>query len=198
MCSLVNNTLSCYNVVMKKQPQLTEQTKQNLKTSFWKLYSEKNIDKISIKEITDLAGYHRGTFYLYYKDVYDLFEQIESELLSAIKHVIDEALETQETFDLTQQMGLLMSLSQTYADYVSVLLGERGDPKFASQLKEIIWPILNHYFLSTEGYSKSEVAILSEFYLSGILAAIVKWLTVREQMTIQQFIEFILPNIFKR
>ena len=52
---------------MKKQPQITEQTKDNLRSAFWTLYSSKPIDKITIKEITDLAGYNRGTFYLYYK-----------------------------------------------------------------------------------------------------------------------------------
>lgn len=75
---------------MKKQPQITEQTKANLKDAFWKLYTEKPIEKISIKEITDLAGYNRGTFYLYYKDVYDIFSQIEDELLDKIKTVLDE------------------------------------------------------------------------------------------------------------
>ena len=62
---------------MKKQPQITEQTKANLRSAFWTLYTRKPIEKISIKEITDLAGYNRGTFYLYYNDVYDLFSQIE-------------------------------------------------------------------------------------------------------------------------
>lgn len=75
--------LSCYNnpgnsrseeeIAMKKQPQITEQTKACLREAFWTLYTKKPIEKISIKEITDLAGYNRGTFYLYYKDVYDLF-----------------------------------------------------------------------------------------------------------------------------
>lgn len=60
---------------MRKQPEVTEQTKTNLRTAFWELYKEKPIEKITIKEITDAAGYNRGTFYLYYKDVYDLFTQ---------------------------------------------------------------------------------------------------------------------------
>lgn len=47
---------------MKKQPQITEQTKDKLRSAFWTLYSSKPIDKITIKEITDLAGYNRGTF----------------------------------------------------------------------------------------------------------------------------------------
>ena len=35
---------------MKKQPHITMQTKANLKESFWKLYIQKPIEKISVKE----------------------------------------------------------------------------------------------------------------------------------------------------
>ncbi len=65
---------------MKKQPHITEQTKI-ICGSLSGLYAQKPIEKISIKEITELAGYNRGTFYLYYNDVYDLLHQIEEEIL---------------------------------------------------------------------------------------------------------------------
>lgn len=57
----------------EKQPQITEQTKRQSAQPSGRFYSSKPIDKITIKEITDLAGYNRGTFCLYYKDVYDIF-----------------------------------------------------------------------------------------------------------------------------
>ena len=93
--------------------------KGNLKDAFWKLYTEKSIEKISIKEITDLAGYNRGTFYLYYKDVYDIFSQIEDELLDKIKTVLDESLQN-DTFDLSDQMGVLFEMMRTHSHYATV------------------------------------------------------------------------------
>ena len=81
---------------MRKQPEVTEQTKANLRTAFWSLYKEKAIEKITIKEITDAAGYNRGTFYLYYKDVYDLFNKIEEELLEEIRILIHDNLPQKE------------------------------------------------------------------------------------------------------
>ena len=44
-------------------------TPEILKDAFWKLYSEKEISKIRISEITNLAGYNRGVFYLYFKNI---------------------------------------------------------------------------------------------------------------------------------
>ena len=47
---------------MNKQPHITTQTKQNLIDAFWALYCEQRIEKITVKEITNKAGYNRGTF----------------------------------------------------------------------------------------------------------------------------------------
>ena len=66
---------------MKKQPELTAQTKENLMEAFWQIYCEKRIEKITVKEITMKAGYNRSTFYEYFTDVYDVLEQIENSLI---------------------------------------------------------------------------------------------------------------------
>ena len=180
---------------MKKQPHVTEQTKTNLRTAFWTQYTQKPLDKISIKEITDLAGYNRGTFYLYYNDVYDIFSQIEDELLDKIKIVIDASLQMNDTFDLSQQMGVLLELMQTHSHYATVLLSDQGDPRFVSRLKEIILPLLNRYFISPEKHDAYQTDLLSEFYLTGLLAAVSKWLS-DPQMRLDEFISFMVSSIF--
>lgn len=50
-------------------------TKENIIIAFWKIYREKSINKITIKELMDKAGYHRSVFYTYFKNIYDLLEQ---------------------------------------------------------------------------------------------------------------------------
>lgn len=49
--------------------------KENIIIAFWEIYREKSINKITIKELMDKAGYHRSVFYTYFKDIYDLLEQ---------------------------------------------------------------------------------------------------------------------------
>ena len=56
-------------------------TPEILKDAFWKLYSEKEISKIRISEITNLAGYNWGGFSLYFKTLYELFDVIENEVI---------------------------------------------------------------------------------------------------------------------
>ena len=56
----------------KKQPEITMMTKQIIKDSFWELYKEKKIENITVKDITQKAGFNRSTFYAYFTDVYDI------------------------------------------------------------------------------------------------------------------------------
>lgn len=76
-----------------KQPAVTEQTKNNLRRAFGGSTS-KSPRKITVKQITDLAGYNRGTFYLYFKDVYDLLEDIEAKMLQVIEDLMNNLTST--------------------------------------------------------------------------------------------------------
>lgn len=72
-------------------------TKKALRAALVKLLSKKSIDDITIKELTEEADVHRGTFYHHYRDAFDLKEQveveIEQELDEMIASVPDSALE---------------------------------------------------------------------------------------------------------
>ena len=179
---------------MKKQPHITEQTKTCLRDAFWQLYSEKPIEKITIKEITELAGYNRGTFYLYYKDVYDILSQIEQDILDNIRLAVD-VIQQKDPEDFTNNLSIFVELMQTYSKYSTVLLGDNGDPLFTTQLKELIWPLIQRFFLPLKELNEYHMSLLSEFYLSGILAAVSKW-NLDPQITLDEFITFMVKQIF--
>lgn len=180
---------------MKKQPQITEQTKNNLQNAFWQLYREKGIDKITIKNITDLSGYNRGTFYLYYTDIYDILRTIEDEILRDLKKIIDEFNCMSVKPDLHTIISAFVSLSDIYQDKTGVLLGPNGDPSFAERLKEIIWPLITSLFVSFEGYNSYETDLLAEFYLSGIIAMVNKW-NRDSVLSLDELIKLVLPVVF--
>ncbi len=46
---------------------------------------KKPIEKISIRELTDTAGYNRTTFYNYFSDIYDVLDYIENSSIRYVK-----------------------------------------------------------------------------------------------------------------
>ena len=65
-------------------------TQALLRNTLTRLLMEKDLKNISVSELTDMADVNRGTFYLHYKDIYDLFEQIESQALEEFTRIIKE------------------------------------------------------------------------------------------------------------
>lgn len=58
---------------------------------------------------------------MYYKDVYDIFASIETELLQASEQILETARES-ELSGLKNHMSMIMALARKYSAYVSVLL----------------------------------------------------------------------------
>lgn len=61
-----------------------ERTKKNIKEAFLKLRAEKPLEKITVKELAELAYINKATFYSHYQDIYDLSEQLEDEVINSI------------------------------------------------------------------------------------------------------------------
>ena len=56
-------------------------TKRQLRLALMKLMADKSIKDISVRELAAIADINRGTFYIHYKDVYDLLSMLLSESL---------------------------------------------------------------------------------------------------------------------
>lgn len=155
---------------MKKQPDITAQTREKLIEAFWSFYCEKKIEHITIKEITDKAGYHRSTFYEYFVDIYDVLNQLEESLLEYIKVNVINRLDGELSVDLAQNIA---NIYDEKGEYLSVLLGENGDPNFLKKVKALILPILT----DTLGLSVKDIhtSYIFEFATSGIFAVVTHW-----------------------
>ena len=66
---------------------MTQFTKKAIIEAFYKLLSEKPLDKITVKEIIEECSVTRNTFYYYYSDVYELFEE---ELRTAVEKIVND------------------------------------------------------------------------------------------------------------
>ena len=64
-------------------------TKRLLTEGLMTLLMQKDIKDISVRELADYADINRCTFYLHYKDIYDMIEKIEDELFLELNEILD-------------------------------------------------------------------------------------------------------------
>ena len=119
-----------------KHTQMRENTSRAIMDAFWKLYRERPIEKISVKEICETAGYNRSTFYEYFTDSYSVLEAVEEELLeyvrSSLRRDLPAAL-ARSFPNISIENETLRQISKLYTEkgeYLSALLGVNGDPSF--------------------------------------------------------------------
>ena len=155
---------------MKKRPEATALTRENIMQAFWSLYCQKKIDHISIKEITDKAGYHRSTFYEYFVDIYGLLNQLEDEVLARMRAEVLQSLSIPSNSNLVQ---ILADRYEAQGEYLRVLLGENGNPHFAKKVKAEMGVALTRRFGLPE--NDSHTAYIMEFGLSAIISTITHW-----------------------
>ena len=74
-------------------------TKKALRAALVRLLSKESIAEITIKELTDEADVHRGTFYHHYRDAFDLKEQVEEEIGQELDEVLSSVPESDGAFE---------------------------------------------------------------------------------------------------
>lgn len=55
---------------------MTRLTKKAIKISFMELLKTKSFDKVTIKDLVENCGINRNTFYYYYRDIYELLQEV--------------------------------------------------------------------------------------------------------------------------
>ena len=173
--------LACYPNRMRKRPDRTDQTKADLKEAFWRLYAEKPFEKITVSQVCDLAGYNRGTFYLHFQDLHDMLGIIEETLLDGMTDCVETCMKRlQKDSSKLSCIAACKDVVLYYErnkQYVSVLLGQDGDPTFVHRLKNNLKPLWRTYVVSAEAdRSEEEIDLVLEYTLAGTLFMISRWL----------------------
>ncbi|MFZ5975274.1 MAG: TetR/AcrR family transcriptional regulator C-terminal domain-containing protein [Bacillota bacterium] len=151
-------------------------SRKKLRDAFIELYSVKSINTISIKDITSLAGFNRGTFYIHYKDIYDLLEQIENDIVEDINQKAKDSL-----YFILYEQNFSKFLTQleyisTNAKYFKALLGANGSPSFTNKLKTSLKENIRAEFATGKDTSEKTVEYIIEYIVSAQLGLITHWL----------------------
>lgn len=162
-------------------------TRQNIMDAFWELYCEKRIEKITVKEIMEKAGYNRGTFYKYFLDIYDVLDQIENSLLPELSEMPPLVMENNSDILPIDSFIKLYSSSRKY---YTVLLGDHGDPSFAGKIKNGIKAKIIEQ-LGIEIKAIPEIDYTLEYMLSAMIGILTYWFLNEENMDKESLIRLI-------
>jgi len=175
---------------MKKQPEKTELTKKKIMDTFWELARIRGLLHVTVSEVMKLAGFNRGTFYVYFSDLNDLIRQTEEEIQNYIQEELFTKIDRNSFENPEDFYSRLIKVITRYEDKLFVLIGSNGDPTFTKKIREdatvFINNLLGPYMLSDEQH------YIAAYSISALIGTLTYWyeqgkrVELREIMKISQ------------
>lgn len=160
-----------------KSDRRIRKTKKALKEGLTRLMLEKSMKDISVKELTEEVDINRGTFYLHYKDVYDMIEQIEIEMLENFIKVMESHTPQKINGQPLPLLTDIFIFLKENATICAAFLSSNGDIAFVNRLKEVVrTKCLNDWMELYRNGKVSNFEYFCSFILSGSIGLFEIWL----------------------
>lgn len=173
-------------------------TKMVIVQSFTKIIREKPLNKITVKEICDMAEINRATFYKYYLDVYDLLDKIEEQFLEELR----EILLSQKNKTAKDVLTLIMVSFKAEQEQYEAIFSANGDSSFPQKVIEMCYD-MEHTLLQIENdkLSQTQNEWLFRFIAQGCNGILNQWIQNGMQESISEVTDFaykLIQNILTK
>jgi AcrR family transcriptional regulator len=174
---------------MSKEDRRVKYTKLFLKESLIDLLEEKELSRITIKELCEKADVNRGTFYKHFSDQYDLLKSIEDEYINKIMQDINYSDRIQdEIYPLAYDILLFVKENEKIS---RILLDDRTGNAFPKKIIGLIHNRMLSFIESETTDSLAKVHFISSFTLNGCIGAIRNWFDSNFILTTEEVTETI-------
>ena len=149
-------------------------TKKALKRVMLELLQKKDISKITVSELAELADIGRGTFYLHYADPYDLLGKLEDELLERITAHSDPLTENWDSRLLLAHLENIWQCIFDSIDAFRILMNPRNGGRFMEKFRR-------YCEIAANVNCRDQAATPEDYYgtiyiISGSLGIFEKWM----------------------
>lgn len=179
----------------QKEDRRVKRTKKNLRDSLFALLEKKNINQITVTELTTLADVNRSTFYLYYNDIFDMMEKIQQEIYEVF---VETVVNYKNDFnDIEGIVGYLSRfLEFCKENYAVCRFITRNDCNnhLAEKIKlavRCVIPDSAVFFPENDPRN-----YLTTFALSGMLATILEWMNNGMKIPVEDMSRFLSYTYF--
>ncbi|MGG4129265.1 TetR/AcrR family transcriptional regulator [Paenibacillus illinoisensis] len=151
-----------------------QKSQDAIKNAFTQLMSEKNLDQITIQDISNRANVGRRTIYDHYMDKFDLLDKIIEEHINELRRICEAAS------DLSFAEGNLLWFEyfEHHYPFFSAMLSSKGASVFRHHFLAFVIEELEGEVNITEGINQGlSKEIILNFFGAAIVEIVEGWLT---------------------
>ncbi len=174
-----------------------KRTERLIKETFLQLLEEKDLTQITISEISRVADLGRGTFYLHYSDINNLYESIEQDLTERLLNCFRSCFPTTERMNSKKMIDGILSYIKSEKKLFCILV-RSDDGKTMYKIRKLFYTevVKEDSIIHPKGdkeYDKNE----SIFVVSGVIGILERWIMDNCSTPIEKMSEMIHRMIVK-
>lgn len=159
-------------------------TKKAIKTALFRIMEDKDISSITISELSKQAGVNRRTFYMHYRNITDILDEIEGDLVEALGQLVKRFDATdlrKSTYDLFIGLNDLITVEFDYYFHL-VRVDMRG--MLSSRLKSVIKTSTDQLLERVSSHNTAASKVVSSFIVGGFFNTYLEWHSRPEEIPI--------------
>lgn len=166
-----------------KEYSCVKKTKRAFADSLVKLSKDRQLNKITVKELCETAELSRNAFYFHYKDINDLIEDVENNIIAEVEGVLKDIEKIAFPKSVYATIDAFIDLVESRKDTVIMLMDKSFSTSFTERISRMFSEFNYRYFREFHGDNSKVSYEFFYIYLSGGLYDVVRyWLDNQEKM----------------
>ena len=160
----------------QKNNQRFQETDQRIREYFVKTLEEKEISKITVREICEAVGINRSSFYLHYQDVYALLEALCLEIGKELFEDFEKAAEKSKVYFSDVYLLILLQHVRKHYKLYRAYIANVGMTQIEQGYQILFEDIFKPYFRKLGMKSERRMEYHFLYVKSGFFAVLGKWM----------------------
>lgn len=160
-----------------KQDKRSVRTRKQIKLALLKLVRTKDIEDISITELTNVAGINRNSFYTHYSSVYNILDDLNADILYTIDGIVSKytyASFREDPYPLLHDFSEVITGNKYFTEYL-LFSGSSGE--LIQKLKETLCERFYKIYVTERGNNRPYVKYMLSFLVGGVFDVYQSWFT---------------------
>lgn len=180
------------------------ETEKKIKKAVIDLIGKKGLEKITVKDIIQIANINRSTFYRHYIDKQTLVENYRQKILDRTKHIISQELDKTIVYQSPQETNIkyyplfirFIRMIAADWDFYHAWLSDGGDQKTVAQILKLISVSINSRLDELKG-NHHLTPLIPEKYVRKLLVSqlwtiFITWINQDNQGSVDEVLEILM------
>ncbi|PKM58317.1 MAG: hypothetical protein CVU98_01620 [Firmicutes bacterium HGW-Firmicutes-3] len=160
-------------------------TKKAIKNALLTLASDKNLSEITVTDISDIADINRKTFYAYYKDVYELIDDIENDIISKLIPLISEQDITKIITEPYQMFYILTNIIVEDINFYTLFLSSTVIDTTLAKVKNVFRDYALSALNGKTNVSDEMLIFIFEYIAGGLITTYKEWFRSDQSVSLE-------------